>query len=252
MALGKIFNNRITHFLSHTAQFFSSLQNYGPPVLKNFPINSRICRNYASCDDGDSKQGDTAKTKEQQVQIFRHGYAEEVEGAVNHQILDELNASMIYLSMFCYYGRTDIALPGCQMFFRRMYDEEQEHAMEFINYQLMRGGQVHLFPLTIPEDTNWTDITVALGVALELEKRVKEKLEGLAKIAEKHKDAQLLDLVTSKFMAEQNKSICEMGRLLTNAKRLVDTGGVGRHLFDRELMKHVSTSFPEVKIPFYI
>lgn len=43
-----------------------------------------------------------------------------------------------------------------------------------------------------------------------------------------------------------------MGRLLTNAKRLVDTGGVGRHLFDRELMKHVSTSFPEVKIPFYI
>jgi hypothetical protein len=30
-----------------------------------------------------------------------------------------------------------------------------------------------------------------------------QKLEGLAKIAEKHKDAQLLDLVTSKFMAEQ-------------------------------------------------
>lgn len=105
---------------------------------------------------------------------FRHGYDKEVEDAVNHQILAELNASMVYLSMFCYYGRTDIALSGCQEFFKLMYEEEQGHAFEFIEYQLLRGGQVQLFPITVPEDMNWTDITVSLGVALELEKRVKD------------------------------------------------------------------------------
>lgn len=105
---------------------------------------------------------------------FRHQYHEDVENAVNQQILSELNAGMLYLSMYCHYGRTDIVLPGCQFYFKHMYKEEFEHAMYFINYQLKRGAKVRLYPTTVPEDVNWTDVTVALGVALELEKSVKE------------------------------------------------------------------------------
>lgn len=105
---------------------------------------------------------------------FRHQYHEEVENAVNSQILSELNAGMLYLSMYCHYGRTDVVLPGCQFYFKQMYQEELDHAMLFINYQLKRGAKVRLYPTTIPEDVDWTDVTVALGVALELEKSVKE------------------------------------------------------------------------------
>ena len=147
--------------------------------------------------------GDDSQKHSTINKVFRHCYPEVLEGAINHQILSELNASMIYLSMFCYYGRTDIALPGCQAFFRAMYNEEQTHAFSLIDYQLMRGGLVTLYPVTVPEDMNWTDITVALGVAIELEKRVKEKLEEVVQLAECHKDLQLADFITSKFLKEQ-------------------------------------------------
>lgn len=150
MAFGKLLNSSIPLILS----------NITKPKLTNF--QSKF---YSS---------DKNKNEHKKNKSFRHNYAEEVEGAVNHQILSELNASMVYLSMFCYYGRTDIALPGCQSYFKAMYHEEQEHALEFINYQLLRGGEVKLYPITVPADNNWTDVTVALGVALELEKRVKE------------------------------------------------------------------------------
>ncbi|EFA02532.1 Soma ferritin-like Protein [Tribolium castaneum] len=239
MAFGKFFNT-ITRTLI-LPQIKSS-----SPLLQNRFINPHL-RLYSS---DKSKDKGGKKPNNRGNKSFRHNYSEEVEAAVNHQILSELNASMVYLSMFCYYGRTDIALPGCQSYFRAMYQEEQDHALEFIQYQLMRGGQVTLFPITVPEDGNWTDITIAIGVALGLERRVKEQLEELSKLAECHNDKQLVDLVDSKFMKEQNESICELGRLLTKAKRLVDTGGVGRHLFDQEILKFVAKRHPHVQLPF--
>ncbi|RZC40701.1 soma ferritin, partial [Asbolus verrucosus] len=193
-----------------------------------------------------------AKNDSSNKKPFRHNYHEEVEAAVNNQILAELNASMVYLSLYCYYGGTSRAMPGCQSFFKKMYNEEQDHAMVFIDYQLLRGGEVKLFPITVPENPDWTDITIALGIALELEKRVKDKLECLYRTAESCQDTQLMDLVTTKFIKDQNESIWELGRLLTRAKRLVDTGGVGRHLFDRELFNYATGKNPAAGPPLYM
>lgn len=101
-------------------------------------------------------------------------YPEEIQTAMNQQILAELNAGYAYLSMACYFGRTDVALPGCYGFFMEMHKEEQEHAFVFINYQNLRGGHVKLCPLTIPESQNWHGICNSLAVAVEMEKLVKE------------------------------------------------------------------------------
>lgn len=104
----------------------------------------------------------------------RYNYHQDVECAVNQQILAELNASYAYLSMACYFGRTDVALPGCQGFFLRMHEEEHQHALKLIEYQNMRGGSVKLCSISAAEVQDWCCITNALEVSLELEKLIKE------------------------------------------------------------------------------
>lgn len=104
----------------------------------------------------------------------RHNYHQDVECAVNQQILAELNASYAYLSMACYFGRTDVALPGCQGFFLKMHEEEHQHALKLIKYQNMRGGTVKLCPISASEVQDWGCILNALEVSLELEKLIKE------------------------------------------------------------------------------
>lgn len=69
----------------------------------------------------------------------------------------------------------------------------------------------------------------------------------MIKIAECHKDLHLVNFVGSKFIDEQVESIREMGRLLTQAKRLVDTGGVGRHLFDKEVLNFARDKQKKIK-----
>ncbi|XP_018572769.1 soma ferritin-like [Anoplophora glabripennis] len=133
----------------------------------------------------------------------RHKYHKDTEKSVNDQIAAELNAAFSYLSMACYFGRTEVSLPGCQGFFMDMYEEELDHAMVFINYQLLRGAHVTLSDIDVPECQDWMCINNAFSAALEMEKLVKEKLDSVFEIAEKHKDLEVMDIVSTQFMKEQ-------------------------------------------------
>lgn len=105
----------------------------------------------------------------------RHGYHEEIERMVNNQIVAEFSAGYTYLSMAAYFGRSDVALPGCHAFFSKMYLEEQEHALKLIEYQNMRGGRVELCPISVfSEDQDWKSICNVFTVSLNMEKTVKE------------------------------------------------------------------------------
>lgn len=96
------------------------------------------------------------------------------EGLLNQQILMELEAAFAYFSMACYFGRSEIALPGCQGYFLNMHQEEHEHAMMFTNYVLRRGGTVSLKNIAVPTITDWKCIRNALQESLKLEQKVKE------------------------------------------------------------------------------
>ncbi|KAJ8910417.1 hypothetical protein NQ315_013892 [Exocentrus adspersus] len=133
----------------------------------------------------------------------RHEYHKETEDSVNNQIGAEFNAAFSYLSMACYFGRTEISLPGCQGFFTNMYEEELEHAMIFINHQLLRGGYVLLPTISLSHSQDWKSIKKAFATALEMEKSIKEKLVSLFDVAETHKDLQVMDIVSTQFMEEQ-------------------------------------------------
>lgn len=54
-----------------------------------------------------------------------------------------------------YFGRVDVALPGCKSLFTQMYHEEYEHALQFFNYVQMRGGKVHLYTISPPNNQDW-------------------------------------------------------------------------------------------------
>ncbi|XP_057668799.1 soma ferritin-like [Diorhabda carinulata] len=164
----------------------------------------------------------------------KHQFHEETEAVLNEQVLSEFMAAFEYLSIGYYFGRTDVALPGCQGFFMNMYEEELGHANIFSNYVLMRGGEVKITNIKIPENKNWT-VTDAFRQALNMEKDIKEKLTNVYDVAEKHKDLQIMDLVSTDFMEEQNRSICEMARLVTRSK--ITDSKVGEYLFDQMIFK---------------
>ncbi|KAB0799439.1 hypothetical protein PPYR_07319 [Photinus pyralis] len=183
--------------------------------------------------------------------IGRSSYHAEVEKAVNEQIVAEFNAMYMYLSMASYFGRTDVALPGCYGFFMDMHIEEHEHGLIFLNYQNMRGGKVVLGNIQLaPDKICWDGIRSAFATAAEMEKSIKDKLLAVNCVAEKHRDYGVIDLITSYFIPAQDRSICEMSRLL---QRITKMGkeGVAEYLFDKEVHTAFVQKGPKPYIPDY-
>lgn len=63
----------------------------------------------------------------------------------------EYNISYVYHSIFSYFDRDNVALPGLAHFFKEMSLEEREHAEKMMQYQTTRGGKVQLGAIHPPE-----------------------------------------------------------------------------------------------------
>ncbi|CAK9825876.1 Ferritin, heavy subunit [Anthophora retusa] len=170
-------------------------------------------------------------------------FHEETETILNAQISAELKAFYYYLSMAAYFGRADVALPGCESFFIQMHHEEHEHALRFLNYVKMRGGRVHLCPIESPGDQDWKCPLHAFKTALELEIEVTEKLVAVNTVAEKHGDLNASDFIVTGFMEEQMKSVNEMGKFVAVLSGIGDQA-LARFMFDKDLLEnHVVPKF---------
>ncbi|XP_012055069.1 PREDICTED: soma ferritin-like [Atta cephalotes] len=178
------------------------------------------------------------------VNFFFH---KETEAAMNEQISVELMAFYYYLSMAAYFGRVDIALPGCESFFMQMHHEEHEHALRFFNYIKMRGGKVHLYDISPPNDQDWKCPLHAFKTALQLEIEVGQKLVAVNAIAEKHGDLNASDFIITGFMENQMKSVNEFARLTTILSGVGDQA-LARFLFDKDLLdNYVMSDFNVLK-----
>ncbi|PIO73756.1 ferritin-like protein, partial [Teladorsagia circumcincta] len=142
-------------------------------------------------------------------QVRMH-YSKELEAAVNKQINIELYASYVYLSMSVYFDRDDVALPHISKFFQKQSEEERGHASKFMKMQNMRGGRA----------------------ALALEKFNNQALLDLHAVATDSNDVQFTDFLESELLEEQTESINEMGKMVTNLKRV--GSGLGEYMFDKE------------------
>ncbi|XP_039302815.1 ferritin, heavy subunit [Solenopsis invicta] len=164
-------------------------------------------------------------------------FHEETEAAMNQQINVELMAFYYYLSMAAYFGRVDVALPGCESFFIQMHHEEHEHALRFFNYVKMRCGKVHLGVISPPDDQDWKCPLHAFKTALQLEIEVGRKLVAVNAIAEKHGDLNASDFIITGFMEDQMKSVNELGRLMTVLSGVGDQA-LARFKFDKNLLEN--------------
>ncbi|CAJ0595325.1 unnamed protein product [Cylicocyclus nassatus] len=165
----------------------------------------------------------------------RQNYAKECEAAINKQINIELYASYVYLSMSVHFDRDDVALKNISNWFRKQADEEREHAIAMMHFQNLRGGRVVMQAVNKPEKDEWGNALEAFQAALALEKFNNQSLLELHEKATANNDPQMTDFIESKFLEEQVESIAEIGKIITNLKR-VGTG-LGEYLFEREHFK---------------
>ncbi|XP_033211628.1 soma ferritin-like [Belonocnema kinseyi] len=171
----------------------------------------------------------------------------ETEAALNEQIKAEFTAFYYYLSMASYFGRVDVALPGCESFFTQMHHEEHGHALKLMNYIKLRGGSVMLCPIQTPDDQDWKSPLNAFKTALLLEMEVTEKLVSVNKVAEKHGDLNASDFIITYYMQDQMKSINEIARLVTILSGIGDQS-LARFIFDKELLEnYVMSDFNVLK-----
>ena len=97
----------------------------------------------------------------------------------------------------------------------------------------MRGGRIVLQDVKAPQ-VKWDSHIHALEDALALERKVNESLLAIHLTAANHNDGHLSDYLEGNFLDEQVKSINEISKLLTNAKRCGD--GLGIYQFDKSTM----------------
>ncbi|XP_043289563.1 soma ferritin-like [Venturia canescens] len=171
----------------------------------------------------------------------------ETEASFNQQINLEFKAFYYYLSMASYFGRVDVALPGCESFFTQMHEEEHEHALQCLNYIKMRGGKVDLCSIESPNDQDWKCPINAFKTALQLEIDITEQLVNLNTVATNHGDLNANDFIVTNFMESQMKSINEIAKFVTVLSGIGDQS-LARFLFDKDLLEnHVLPEFNVLK-----
>ncbi|KAG7668945.1 hypothetical protein Ndes2526B_g00661 [Nannochloris sp. 'desiccata'] len=161
----------------------------------------------------------------------------ECEAAINEQINIEYNVSYVYHSLYAYFSRDNVALPGIAAFFKKESAEERQHAELLMDFQTLRGGHVALKSIISPE-TEFShpekgDALYAFELALSLEKLNFQKLRHLHTIADKHGDAQMADFIEGDLLADQANSVKESAEKVAQLRRVGK--GLGVFEFDRQL-----------------
>jgi ferritin heavy chain len=166
------------------------------------------------------------------VTQVRQNFHQDSEAGVNKQINMELYASYVYQQMAYHFDRDDVALPGFHKFFKKMSEEEREHAQKLMKFQNQRGGRIVLQDIAKPSKQDWANGLEAMEAALELEKTVNQSLLDLHAIANKHADPQFCDVLETHYLTEQVESIKQIADYITNLRRVGQ--GLGEYMFDKE------------------
>ncbi len=167
------------------------------------------------------------------MQTCRQNFSKECEDFLNKQINLELYAFHVYLELWSYFSREDIALKNVADYFKKASDEEKIHATKLIEYNIKRGGRYESHPINNLIDPP-SCLLNAFEKALELEKNVNQHLLDLHNQAEIDNDNQLCDYIEGEFLKEQIEAEKELSDYITNIKRCGD--GLGEFIFDKELL----------------
>lgn len=166
---------------------------------------------------------------------IRQNYTREVEELINRQINMEFYADYLYLAMATHFQRDEVALHGFAKFFKDSSDEERQHGLKLINYQIQRGGRVILQDISAPSPREWSSPLEAVLAALDLERRVNQHLLTLHQVASQAGDPHLTNFLEDEYLSEQVRSISQLGNLATRLERAGP--GLGAHIIDTEMLQ---------------
>lgn len=159
-----------------------------------------------------------------------------VQSALNDQLQKELQSAYVYLGMSAYCESE--SLPGMAAWFRRQFDEEQQHALKFYDFLIDRDGTVELQTLS-SAPTSYSSPLHVFESALEHERKVTAAINTLYDLVLREKDfasQALLDW----FVTEQVEEEKTVGQIVDDLKRI---GGDGNGLF--QLDKDLGTRTPD-------
>jgi ferritin len=141
--------------------------------------------------------------------------SKELEAAINAQVGNEFGASLQYVSIASYFDRED--LPELTAFFFRQAEEENEHAMKFVDYINETGGALKIaaIPATRHDFDSAED---AVKAALDWEIEVTDQINQMMHIAVEQRDYIGQDFLRW-FVSEQREEISTMSTLLSVVRR---------------------------------
>ncbi len=111
--------------------------------------------------------------------------SKDLENAINKQINAEFWSAYLYLSMSSHFSHE--GLPGFANWFKVQFQEEQDHAVKFMNYLISKGNKVELTPIE-KVDTSWESLLNAFQDTLKHERIVTSLINNLVSLARKEND----------------------------------------------------------------
>lgn len=130
------------------------------------------------------------------------------------------------------------AVMGFGNWFRVQAQEEQDHAMLFLQYMLNNGEKVTLDAIAAP-DVPFEDFKAPLVAALEHEQYVTASINNIYEEASKQKDYRTMQFL-GWFITEQEEEERNTGDLIQQYD-LFASDGKGLYLMDSELAARVHT-----------
>lgn len=141
--------------------------------------------------------------------------SEQLIGAFNRQVGNEMSASLMYVSIAAYFDSED--LEQLAAFFYRQAEEEREHAMKFVEYVVDSGGRLEIPALPAPP-TEFGSAEAAVQRALESEETVTRQIYELVEIGQNDKD-HIAQRFLDWFVNEQFEEVSTMNALLSIVRR---------------------------------
>ena len=163
--------------------------------------------------------------------------SEKLEKAINEQINAEFWSAYLYLSMSAHFDH--IGLPGFANWFKVQFQEEQDHALKFMNYLIAKGNKVVLKPIGEVE-TSWDSVLKAFEDTLAHERVVTGAINNLVAIARSENDFATENMLQW-FVSEQVEEE-ETAQVMIDGLKLIGDNGFGIYTMDKELGQRIHTS----------
>ena len=140
---------------------------------------------------------------------------DKVVAAINEQIGNEFGASLQYVAIAAYFAAD--ALPQLSQHFFKQADEEDEHALRFINYVVDVGGRV-VIPAIDATQSQFQSAEEAIKLSLDQEIKVTHQINALVELARTENDYITINFLQW-FLAEQLEEVSSMDTLLKIVQR---------------------------------